>query len=264
MRIMVGATRSLITGVTASVLLVTTAGCSTLANYEAQQDKNARTAQTHVQLGVGYLQQNKPEVALEKLKKAIEYDPDSAAAHSAIAMTYERLLKYEKADEHYREAIDLNPEDGGLYNNYGVFLCKQNRLDEAEEYFEKAINTPLYKTPELAYENAGACAMRIPDQQKAESYLTKALKKNPQLPVALINMAEIRFEQENYLSSRGFLQRFEAVSSHNAASLWLAIRIERKLGNDNAVATYSKQLQTQFPKSEQFKLMLNSLGESQS
>jgi type IV pilus assembly protein PilF len=105
---------------------------------------------------------------------------------------------------------------------------------------------------------------RIPDMEKAEKYLTRALEKNPELPVALINMAEIRYQQEKFLSSRGFLQRFEAVSRHTAESLWLGIKIERKLGNENAVSRYAKMLQSQFPKSEQYKLMLNSLGENQS
>ncbi|MGD8570985.1 MAG: type IV pilus biogenesis/stability protein PilW [Gammaproteobacteria bacterium] len=250
--------------VTSALLIVLVSGCSTIAKYEAQQEKNRRVAETHVELGVGYLQQNQPEYALEKLKKAIDADSSYAPAHSAIAMTYEQLLKPELADYHYQEAISLNPEDGGLYNNYGVFLCKQGEFKKAEEYFLKAIDTPRYRTPELAYENAGSCVKRIPDMEKAEKYLTRALEKNPELPVALINMAEIRYQQEKFLSSRGFLQRFEAVSRHTAESLWLGIKIERKLGDENAVSRYAKLLQSQFPKSEQYKLMLNSLGENQS
>ncbi|MGD8566497.1 MAG: type IV pilus biogenesis/stability protein PilW [Gammaproteobacteria bacterium] len=245
-------------------LMIAVTGCSTIVEYEKQQEKDQRVAETHVKLGVGYLRQNKPEYALEKLKKAIEIKPDYAPAHSAIAMTYEQLLKFDKADQHYREAIDLNPENGGMYNNYGVFLCKQGRFREAEKYFLKAIDTPRYSTPELAYENAGACVKRIPDIDKAEKYLTKALEKNPELPVSLINMADIRYKQKNFLSARGFLQRFEAVSAHTPESLWLGVKIERKMGNRKAVDRYAKLLQSKFPKSEQYKQMLNSLGENHS
>ena len=100
--------------------------------------------------------------------------------------------------------------------------------------------------------------------KKSESYLTEALKRDPNLPVALLNMAEIRFEQNNFLSSRGFLQRFEALSQHSAQSLWLGIQVERKLGDKNAESHYAKELQSKFPKSEQFKLLMNSQGENQS
>ena len=240
------------------------AGCSSIEKYKSDQVKNERLVETQVQLGVGYFEQGNYEVALEKLQMALDVKSNYAPAHSAIALVYEKMQKYDKADEHYREAISLNPEDGGMLNNYGVFLCNRNRPADAEKYFLKAIKIPLYDTPELAYENAGACARRIPDAEKAETYLTKALELNPQLPTALINMAEIRFEQDRYLSSRGFLQRYESVSSHSAESLWLGIRVERKLGDKNAEANYKKQLQSKFPKSEQFRMMLNSLEEDQS
>ena len=203
-------------------------------------------------------------MAHKKIKKDIEVVPHYAPAHSAIALVYKETRQYDLADEHYREAISLNPENGGTYNNYGVFLCQQNQPKEAEKYFLKAVKLPLYRTPELAYENAGACIRRVPDTKKAEAYLNKALELNPQLPTALINMAEIRFQQDRYLSSRGFLQRFEAVSTHSAESLWLGIRVERKLGDKNAEAKYKKQLQSNFPKSRQFKMMLNSLEEDKS
>lgn len=246
------------------LLIIALASCSSIEKYKNEQAKNERLVETQVQLGVGYFEQGNFEVALEKLEKAIEVKPDYGPAHSAIALVYERMQKYDMADQHYREAIRLSPENGGMYNNYGVFLCNRNRPEEAEKYFLKAVKIPLYNTPELAYENAGACARRVPDPEKAEAYLNKALELNPQLPTALVNMAEIRFEQGSFLSSRGFLQRFESVSSHSAESLWLGIRIERKLGDKNAEANYKKQLQSKFPKSEQFRMMLNSLEEDQS
>ncbi|MEJ2181138.1 MAG: hypothetical protein P8Y28_12075 [Gammaproteobacteria bacterium] len=204
------------------VVLISLTGCSSIEKYKEEQAKNERLVETQTQLGVGYYEQGNLEVALEKLKKAIEVKPDYA------------------------------------------FLCQINRPEEAEKYFLKAVNLPLYRTPELAYENAGACMRRVPDTKKAETYLDLALDINPRLPTALINMAEIRFEQNRFLSSRAYLQRFEAVSPHSAESLWLGIRIERKLGDKNAEANYKKQLQSNFPKSRQFKMMLNSLEEDQS
>ncbi|WP_455221299.1 type IV pilus biogenesis/stability protein PilW [Kaarinaea lacus] len=246
------------------LLVMVLAGCASIEEYKNEEAKKERLVETQVQLGVGYYEQGNYEVALEKLEKAIEVKPDYAPAHSAIALVYVHLRRYDLADEQFRKAIRLSPEDGGIYNNYGVFLCGQKRPAEAEKYFLKAVKLPLYPTPELAYENAGACALRIPDMKKAETYLNKALDLNPRLPTALIDMAQIRFEQKNFLSSRGFLQRFEAVSPHTAESLWLGIRVERELGDKNAESNYKKQLQSKFPKSEQFKMMLNSAQEDQS
>lgn len=246
------------------ILIVVLQGCSAIESIKASEEKDKRIARTHVELGVGYIRQGKFDIALEKLKKALDVEPSYAPAHSAIAIVYERLEKYEKADYHYREAISLSPDDGGLYNNYGVFLCGQKQYKEAEENFLRAVATPRYPTPELAYENAGACERKSPkyDIEKAEKYLSTALNKNPRLPLALVNMAHIRFEQKNYLSARGFLQRYESVARHTADSLWLGVKVERQLKNKDGAQDYAKQLQTDFPKSEQFKLLLNSQGET--
>ena len=247
-----------------ALIAVVTTGCSSIEAYKEQQKKDLRRAQTHVELAVGYFKQGKLEYALQNSKKALQAKSDYAPAHSVIALIYEQMQKFDDADDHFKEAIQLDPEDGGLYNNYGVFLCKRKQYEQADRYFLKALAIPQYPTPELAYENAGACAREAHKYDKAEQYLSEALKRNPKLPVSLINMAEIRFEKNNFLSSRAFLQRFEAVSQHSAATLWLGIQIERKLGNKSAESKYSKKLQTEFPKSEQFKLLLNSQGENQS
>lgn len=246
------------------IILIFLQGCSAIESIKETEEREHRIAKTHVDLGIGYIKQGKYDAALEKLEKAVEADPSYAPGQSAIAIVYEHLEKYDLADEHYQEAINLTPEDGGLYNNYGVFLCGQQKFEKAEGYFLRAIATPRYPTPELAYENAGVCERKSPkyDINKAEQYLKKALDINPRLPNALLNMAFIRYEQGNYLSTRGFLQRFESVSRHTAESLWLGVQNEKKLNNKEGMQDYAKQLQTDFPKSEQFKLLLNSQGET--
>ena len=105
-------------------------------------------------------------------------------------------------------------------------------------------------------ENAGACAKQIPDLQLAETYLRQALKENPKLPTALLEMAEISFSKNKDLSVRAYLQRYEEVAQHTAQSLWLGIQSERRLGNQQAVSRYAKLLQTQFPDSSEFKRLL--------
>lgn len=235
------------------MLLLMSACASTTA---VEDDRDFKIADTNLRLGIGYMRQGKYEDALEKLQKAYSAKPDYADVHGALALVYESLLEYKKADRHYREAIDLNPENGGFYNNYGGFLCRRGKYKEADKYFVKAIETRRYKTPEQALENAGACAILIPDLEKAEIYLRRALSINDKLPLALSQMADLMFRKENYMSARAYLQRYEEVSQHTAESLWLGIRTERKLGDKEAEAHYAKLLQSQYPDSLEFKRWL--------
>lgn len=251
----------------ASVLLVVVlavgmlvSACSTTGRQsdalKATEDRPETLAETHVQLGIGYMQQGKLDIALGKLQRALDLDPNLASAHNAIAVLYVHLGRLDTAEEHYERAVALAPQDSAAHNNFGTFLCgRRNQLDKAEQEFLKALENPLYDTPELAYENAGLCAQRKPDLVKAEQYFRKALELNPRLPVSLYQMALISFEDGRHLPARAYLQRYSEVASHNSQSLWLGIRIERVLGDKNAVASYALSLRGNFPDSEEAKLL---------
>lgn len=222
-----------------------------------KEDKNFQIADTNLQLGIGYMRQGRYEDALEKLNKAVHAKPDYADVHSALALVYEHMQEYDKADHHYYRALHLDPENGAHFNNYGAFLCRRGKFKKADTYFVKAINMPRYKTPELALENAGACAKQIPDREKAEEYLRKALSINPKLPLALSEMADLMYQKKNYMSTRAYLQRFGEVSKkYTPRSLWLGIQTERMLGDDQAEARYAKLLQSYYPDSLEFKRWL--------
>lgn len=236
------------------VIFINLQACVFLTGSE---DRNFKIANTNLQLGMGYLQQGKTEYALEKLQKALAAKPDYAEVHTALAFVYQRLREDESAKRHYLEALDLKPNDGGVHNNYGVFLCKNGFLKEADEQFAIAVKSPRYQTPEIVYENAGACAYQGTHIQRAEDYMRKALAINPKLPNALYVMAQIMFSRDQYLSTRAYLQRFEAVSKHTAESLWLGIKSERKLGAKDVEIRYAKLLQSNFPNSLEFKKLLN-------
>lgn len=225
------------------------------AGFAKQADDRQRLAQTHVQLGVGYFQQGRVDDALVKLQKALDAEPEYAEAHSSIALVYEQLGENDNAEEHYERALELNPNDGATRNNYAVFLCRTGRAKEAEPQFLKAIQSRGYRTPERAYENLGLCAMQIPDAEKAETYLRKALQMNPQLPGALLQMASLSLDQGRYLSGRGYLQRYHEVQPPGPRSLWLGVQIERKLGDESAAREFALRLHRNFPDSDETRLL---------
>jgi len=236
-----------------ALLLILLSACASLGEVS---DTDRRASTTNVQLAIGYLKKGKLDVAEDKVKRALALNWKNADAHTAAAFVYDALLKPGLADTPYQYAIEFAPENGASYNNYGTFLCKQGRWKESVDYFLKAAKTPRYPTPAYALENAGACAEQIPDMELAETYLRQALKTNPKLPTALLEMAKISFSKNKDLSVRAYLQRYEEVAQHTAQSLWLGIQSERRLGNQQAASRYAKLLQTQFPDSSEFKRLL--------
>ena len=219
------------------------------------QVEPTRAAEINAELGLRYMIQGKYELALEKLDKAIEYNPDLAEAHHYKAELYRRLDKPKTADREYRRALDLAPDDSSIHNNYGVFLCGEaHRYEAGIQQFLQVLNNPVYPQRAQVYENLGLCTLRIPDKAKAEQYFRKALEINPRMAKSLFSMAQLSFEDKNYLSARAYLQRYHAIAPRTPQTLWLGIRIERHLGGDDAVASYGMLLLAKFPDSDEAQL----------
>lgn len=206
-------------------------------------------AQLNAQMGLQYMEQGSDELAMEKLERALKLDPNSADANHYMALLDVKLGKNKEAEEHYRRALSGRPNDPNMLNNYGLFLCRQKRLDEAQDKFLAAAKQPFYRTPEVAYTNAGVCAMEVPDFQKAEEYFRAALRQNPTMPDALYEMADLSFRQQQYLPARAFVQRYIDAAPVGPQILLLAARVEHQLGDQASAMKYANQLRSKFPTS---------------
>lgn len=231
----------------AALMLTACAGSGGTRNGElAIKQTTNPAASANLNLGIEYMRAGNMELALERLKRALDADPGYYGTHNALGLLYQRLGENGLAERHFKRSIALNGTDSGSKNNYGLFLCQNNRFAEAEKIFLAAVANPLYETPEVAYTNAGTCALMNKQVEAAENYFRQALSINAELPSALIQMAQISYDRDNYLNARGYLQRYQSVAKHTAASLMLGIKIEKELGDRNAVASYELLLKNNF------------------
>jgi type IV pilus assembly protein PilF len=238
----------------ATVLLATLmlAACASQQPVDPDQKSSKRkAAESNTALGLEYMNRGQYEVALGKLKKATRDDPAYAPAQTVMAVLYERLGEFEEAGKHYRKAWEISPADGDVNNNYGVSLCQNGKRPQAMERFRAALDDPFYSSPSVALTNAGSCAMQGGDMPAADGYLRRALKIEPDFPDALMTMARLNYLERNYLKSRAFMQRYEAVAQHNAESLLLAYKIEMASSDSRAANLYKVLLETNFPESQQ-------------
>ena len=235
------------------VLVFFLAACSSVDKKQEEQDKNRKAAETNTVLGQEYMQRGQYEIALEKLKRAVAQDQTYAPAHTVLAVLYETLGELDLAETHYREALKYDPSDGDTNNNYGAFMCRNGNYKGTDQYFLTAVKDPFYKTPAIAYANAGKCSLGQDDLDKAERYLRQSLGYNKDLPSALLPMAEISYRQGNYLGARAFLQRYDSVGTLNEDSLLLGYRIESSLDDTESANRYRTELLQQYPRSSQAK-----------
>jgi type IV pilus assembly protein PilF len=238
-------TRAFATAVLAVSLL---AGCASTPSDSGSVDNDRRrAAELNTQLGREYMTRGQYEIALEKLKRAVESDNSYAPAHTMLAVLYETLGEEENAGKHFEAAVKAAPNSGDANNNFGTFLCRTGKPERADRYFLAALDDPFYQTPEAALGNAGACAIQRGDLEQAETYLRQSLAYDPNFPDALLSLAALNYEQGELLRARAFLQRFDGASEMTAESLLLGYRIESGLNNPEDAMRYRSELIQQFP-----------------
>lgn len=216
---------------------------------------NVKASKINVQLGVGYYQQGNLEMANEKLVKALNQDPKSSQAHYAYAVLQNRFLHKEKTEFHFRKAIELDPNNSEALSNFGAFLCNDERYEESLKMFMQAVENPLYRTPEVAYTNASVCLLKSDASQteQAKEYLQRALAIRNNYRPALIQLAELTFDEGEHDMTALYLKRYHLVGEPTARSLWLDIRNELKLDNEPRAFGLAQQLKADFPESQEFK-----------
>lgn len=206
----------------------------------------AEAARINTQLGIDYMRKGQNNLALEKLKRAVEQDPEYAIAQSSLAFVYSRNGDAKLAERHYRKALALDAQNPAARNNFGVFLCGIGRTAEAEQLFAEAAQDRRYATPEAAWTNAGVC-VRKSDPEKAERYFRAALELNKEFPDALAAMAGLSYQNQDYWRARAFIQRFERAGTHNAETLHIAAATETALGDRTAAQKYEQRLKREYP-----------------
>ena len=224
--------------------------CATqVKKSETGEPRNAaeNRAKIHTELGAAYYGAGQMSVAVQELKEAISADPNYAPAYAEIALVYMTLKEDALAQQSFEKALKIDPADSSVNNNYGLFLCQRKREKDAMKYFATALKNPLYARPENAYTNAGVCAHLQGDDVKAEELLRKALALQPNQPQALYQLADIAFKRNDLASARSLLNRHMQVSTPSVDALWLGVRIEQRLGNRTALASYGAQLNNRYP-----------------
>lgn len=230
-----------------ALLLVLVACGGTGVSRPAKRSDSQKASEIQVRLGSGYMQQGKLDLAMERLTRAVQLDPRSAMAHSMLGVLYEQINDKAKAEVHYRKSVSLSGSNGSVSNNFGQFLCRYNRFDEADDQFQAALQDPFYASHEVAATNAGFCALKAKRLEDAERYLRSALERKPDFGAALLPMAEVLAEREQYMGARAFLQRYEATGEgESAAMLDLGVRIETALNDARAAADYRERLLRNF------------------
>lgn len=216
----------------------------------SEQPSSARGrpgAKLHVELGTAYLQAARLGVALDEANIALAFDSSYAPAHLLKGLVYAELEQFSLAKPAFEEASRLAPGDPEINNAYGWFLCAQGQEDLGLPRLEQAARNPYFSSPGKAWANAGLCLLRKNEDSAAEERFLRALAQDDRDVVSLFFLADINFRLNRALRAKQWIdQLMNKRAELGVDVIWLALRIERKLGNDEAVRKYVEKMRADF------------------
>jgi type IV pilus assembly protein PilF len=209
-----------------------------------------RRARVRMELAAAYFGRGQWTTALDEVKLALQAQPNLGEAYNLRGLIYASMGEPGLAEESFRHALQVNPRDADVMHNYGWFLCQTRRFAEADQQFNAALAVPNYRESVRTYMAMGACQARNNQLDQAERSLQKSYELDPANPTTALNLAEVLYRRGDFERARFYVRRVNAVEQFvSAQTLWLAARIENKLGQSSQVRTLGAQLSNRFPQS---------------
>jgi type IV pilus assembly protein PilF len=232
------------------------AGSSQEIRTDSDQSSLERRARVRLELAAAYFARGQANTALDEIKLALAAKPDLSEAFNLRGLVYAGLGEVALADQSFQRALQLSPRDGDALHNYGWFLCQQRRFDDADRQFAAALVAPQYTEVPRSLMAQGLCQARAGRWQDAERSLGRSFELDPSNSSAAFAYAEVLYRRGEYERARFYVRRINGQPDQsNAQSLWLAARIERRMGNLPGVQDFGRQLRERFPDSAEARLL---------
>ncbi len=218
---------------------------------QTEEPETRRRARVRLELAAGYFEQGQTMVALDEINRALVIDPRFAAAHNLRGLILMGLNEPRLAEESFQQALRISPRDGDTWHNLGWFYCQQERFVQSAQAFDTALQSPAYASAARTWMVQGICQARAGQFHEAEASLSRAFQLDASNPITLYNLALLLHKRDDNERARFYLRRLNNTDLANADSLWLGVKIEHRLRNQDAVQQLGRQLVRRFPDSRE-------------
>ena len=206
-----------------------------------------RRADVRMELATGYFRRGQLDVALEEVKRAIEADPGLSSAYNLRGLIHASQGDESLAEQSFRQALQINARDTDAMQNFGWFLCQRKRYAEADAVFGQALGVLQSRDTSRPLLARGVCQANAGQLAEAERTLASAYEIDAGNPSIAINLADVLLRRGEFERARFYIRRVNAQPALvSAQSLWLAARIEHRLGNQTGVQEFGRQLRARF------------------
>lgn len=226
-------------------------GSGTEIVTDSDEPEIRKRARNRLELAVAYFEQGQTTIALDELKQSIVADPTYGEAYNLRGLIYMRLSDFRVAEESFRRALTINPQNSNVMHNLGWLLCQQARYPESFQLYSQALSNPQYGERAKTFRAQGLCQVRAGQRGEGELSLLKSYEFDAGNPVTAYNLATLLFQRGDFVRAQFYVRRLNNSELANAESLWLGVKVERRMENLDAMAQLGAQLEKRFPQSRE-------------
>lgn len=218
----------------------------------SDESDGSKRARIRLELASAYFGRGQMTTALDQVKLALQADPTLGEAYNLRGLIYANLGDEKLAEESFRRALQLNPRDADTMQNFGYYLCQKRRYPEASAMFDQALAIPQYRDQARTLLTKGVCEAFAGQLAESEATLLRAYQLDPANPSTAVNLSEVLYRRGDYERARFYIRRVNSNPQLTGSqTLWLAARIEQRLGNRSGAQELGEQLRRRFPDSRE-------------
>jgi serine/threonine-protein kinase len=185
-----------------------------LENAQRAIDLDPELAAAHSAMGFVRLESREHAPAEAAFKRAAELDPVNAFPHLGLALNLAAQNQDDAAEPEYRTAVKLGPEEWRAHQEFAQFLFRKASYRDAAAHWEKAQTLAPDNVGLLR--NLGAVYYMLDRSDEAASMMQRALEIRPD-PATYNNLGTIRFFQGRYSDAVPVFEKAVELSAGNHA-----------------------------------------------
>ena len=230
------------------------AGCVATGTTKESKVDPKKAMATRLELGMKYLDSGNRDQALRQFVEVLEHDKKNAKALQGLALVHQLNGEPDDAESAFKKSIKYSDDKNisSARYTYGVFLTRNERCPEAQIQFEEVAKDISFPQRASALYFVGRCALEQNNLVRAKGAFKHALNLRSNISAPMLELAEMAFKEQDYATSKRYLDRFNQSGEASARSLWLGIRIERIFGNKDKEASQSMALKNLFGYSREY------------
>jgi tetratricopeptide (TPR) repeat protein len=145
-------------------------GCAN-STRGVEETKRLRRANSHYNLGVDYIRNDRVALGLRELLLAESFDPENPQIHMALANAYWMRRKTDEAEQHYLRSLEIEPTYHEARLNLSVLYNQVDRHEDSLAHASILVDDATFPGPWRAYANKGLAEYRLGRVEEARQTL---------------------------------------------------------------------------------------------